>query len=622
MADLSDIDNYIAQKQALLANPSQTVASQQPAPPAMPQKTEPSLSDIDKYLAQKQAAVTTAKPSMLESLARGAEQGATMDFGSRLNALVKSQMGGQDYDTALKQEQQAMSAAQAAHPYAYGAGSLAGFAVPTALTGGENLIGEAGLAGAAKAGAGYGAIAGLGNTKDLTNTSQAAQDATSGALAGAAGGSLIGAAGEALSPIAKQMGSMAKGAYNTLSGIGPWQGMGDALQQGLSGNALWGEAPHMQAARNLMGAIKNAGQTIKQALSSASQDQRAALSAQDASVDIGDWVKNVYRSAMNGKKSTSFQDNRDAIDQVLGVVDEFVNGSEDSTIPGRGTQVTPLQANELKRQLGMLGTEGNDAMTNPIGRQFANRIISPLKHAPNEVEASFGLPDDFSPLKDTINDAVDNLSPANQRINKLLLAQDMLPDINTAANSEKATTAGAAASDKLQDFFSTLPDDVRSQIQPQMESAAKTKAVADKINASGLNKSAFSLGETGKGMLYGSANLAGTAVRGVQNAVGAAGSDMASGNIGSMFKTMYNQSPETFTSIGNQMMGLGGTAADIGKALVGAASKDQYGRNAIIFALQQNPAYRDTVEKHFGNGQGNQNNPPAGAVTQLERGNF
>lgn len=623
MADinLDDVNKYLGEKQALIANPGASAAMYQPPPPPTPNVDQgPSLADVQKYLAMKQQSAPQAQAPQqpqapmggLESLARGAEQGATMDFAPRINAGIQA-LGGADYDKALADERVSMQRAQSSHPYLYGAGNIAGSVAPLAIPGvGEAVAGE-GILGAAKAGALMGGVSGVGQSADLSDLPDVAQNAVSGAASGAAIGGAIGGAKDVLSPFTNQIGKLSSNAYNAVSNVGPFPGMADAFSQGLSNGNLWGEQPHTDAARGLITQIKSAGQTIQQALNGAAQDQRGAL-GQQASIDLTPWIKDVYTAGINGQKATAFGENRDAINQVLDLVNEFVDN--------RGTNVTPLQANELKRQIGMLGTEGNDAMTNPVGRQFANRIISPLKHSPNEIESSFGLPDDFSSLKDTINDSVDGLSGANQRINKLLLAQDMIPDINTLSNSEKATTGGASASDKLQDFFGALPDDIRQQIQPGLESAAKTKAVADKINAGGLNKGALSLAETGRGALLGTSNWAGASMNAVGQAASDTASDYANGGIGSLFKSMYNQSPQAFNTVGSQLVNMGGTAGDIGKALVGASQKDNFGRNAIIFALSQNPAYRNEIEKHFGNGVGIDMKQPAGQTAQLKNNNY
>lgn len=70
---------------------------------------------------------------------------------------------------------------------------------------------------------------------------------------------------------------------------------------------------------------------------------------------------------------------------------------------------------------------------------------------------------------------------------------------------------------------------------------------------------------------------------------------MAQSGLGKSFDWLYNQSPETFTAIGNELATQGGTLGEIGKAIAGSAAKDGYGRNAIIYALQQNPAYRNSM---------------------------
>jgi hypothetical protein len=587
------------------------------------------LSHFDEAMKPASPSPDQNPPGALESLARGAEQGATVDFAPRINAGLASFMNslkGQpaNYDQELKDSQSRMTAAQASHPWLYGAGNVVGMAAPLAVPGaGEALegigIGTKGLRGAIQTGAAYGAATGVGSSKDLTDVGDVAKNALAGAGVGAAGGAVMGVAQDALSPFFRQGSNLAKGAASTVKNIGPWGTATDAYTEGAAGNGLWGEQPHTEASRNVVAAIGDAGNTLKNALSEAGQAQGAALASDQPVTNISKWANAASQAAEKGKNAQSFQADRNAIDQVMGVVNEFIHGTgEEGAVPGRGTMVTPVQANQLRQQLGALGTLGNDAMNNPVGRQFANRLISELKHGPNQVESSFGLPDDFVPLKTTINNSIQNLAPANQRIHQLLLAQDMLPDASTLGNAEKATMSGASASSDLQDFYKALPDDIRAQIQPSLDSVAKTKAVADKINAGGLNRGAFNLAETGRGMLYGMSNLAGSAVNGVQKAATATGQELAQGNIGAIFKTMYNQTPETFNTIGQKMMQAGGVSADIGKALVGAAQKDNYGRNAIIFALQQNPSYRDAVEKAFGNGQGVPANPPQSTAQQRE----
>lgn len=560
-----------------------------------------------------------------EATLRGVENGMSLGFGSRANAglgaLYDKLMGssdnmGQDYDKILKREQESNKIAQASHPWLYGAGSVAGFAVPTALSGGANLA-EQGIVGGLKAGAGYGAIQGVSDSQDLSDPETVIGNAAKGAAMGGVTGGVLSGLGSVVSPITEQAGNLAKGVFGAVTQTGPFKGVINAASEGLAGRNLWGEEPQQAALQGVSDAVDNAKKVIQGHLSDAAQAQSGALNS-DSNVDISPWVQDVYRAAINGKKATSFDANRNGIDQVLNVVDEFVNGNPESNIQGRGMLVTPSQARELKQTIGALGTEGDTPLKNTVGLQFANRIVSSLNRAPNQVEKSFALPDDFQGLKDVVNDAVQGLPEADQRIHQLLSAMDEAPNLSTLANSGKVSTTGQNATNKLDSFLGQLPDDVRQQIEPELRQAAKTASVAAKINASGFN-SPTSLASSAQGALLGTANWAGAAANSVGNAakgvIQSQSQNVAQSGLGKSFDWLYNQSPETFTQIGAELANQGGTLGEIGKAIAGSAAKDGYGRNAVIYALQQNPGYRNAMEKHI-TGEGIPDGAPASATGQ------
>lgn len=182
---------------------------------------------LDRWMAAQGAAGSlpeAAPPSTREAVARGALQGASLGFGDEAAAAidtVASKIPGvrsfaqmfQDAslprvdnpDLSYSERRDAYrkknKAAQEEHPYAYGAGELAGgIATSPLLPGGAAATGvkmgaKAAALAAAKAGATAGAIQGLGSSEaDLTkgDVAGALRDTRNSALAGAAFGGALG----------------------------------------------------------------------------------------------------------------------------------------------------------------------------------------------------------------------------------------------------------------------------------------------------------------------------------------------------------------------------------------------------------------------------------------------
>jgi hypothetical protein len=618
--DLSDVQAYLQQKQQLMTNPGASAAMSQPPPPSPVESTAPNLSDVQRYLAQKQQTLSTAPipqatPGALESLARGAEQGATLDFAPRLNAAIQSTFGSTDYDTALKNEQAAMEKAQAAHPYLYGAGNIAGTVAPLAIPGvGEAIAGE-GILGAAKTGAALGGISGIGKSQDLTDLGGTAQSALTGAVQGGLTGGAVGAASDVLSPFLNQIKGLGSDAMSAVGSISPLRKFAKGYASGRVAGLSTGEEAGTQAIQEASNAVDDVTQKYDELLNSA-QKQAENLRLNGDVIDHSDW----FNSALNAINSAKqFIPESDATGQAaLDKLNNLISGYGEAW----GDQLTPTQAVFLKRKLGQLGSEGDTQLGDDYARQLANRLISPLRgRGMNEVESTFDLPPGFVPLKNVITDGIEGLPENVQTVHKMLNARDDMPDLTTLLNAQKGGRAGVDATNKINDFYNALPDEVVDTIKPVLDAAGQKAGIAEAINASTLGSGILGTG-IGKGAVYGAGNVVGAATRDIASRANQATTEAASGNIGSLFKTMYNQSPETFNAVGNQLVGLGGTASDIGKALIGATQKDNFGRNAIIFALSQNPAYRSTIEQHFGNAMSIQPNPPAGQASQLARGNF
>lgn len=595
----------------------------------------PIVNDRLAQLQAQQAQLRTpqAAPGMLQSAALGAEQGATADFAPRINAGLiatykaltdpKADLTG-EYNKELKEQQEMMKQAQASHPWAYGAGNVAGFVVPTALSGGENLAAE-GVLGAAKAGAGYGALAGAAGSQDLTNLPDVAENAAAGAATGGVGGAVGGAALAAAKPLLQGAGQAVSGVTRVIKNSDPVQDFLKAYGVSKAQGNVVGKQAADQAIQGAATSLDQAKAIFNTALSQA-QQQAEQMRGEGQPIDFRKFYSDITKAAKNGIANSNFEDDEDAIRQVHGIVKKFLLGTQDEegnvVREGTGMDVSPEDAMDLKRKLGALGSEGATPINNKKGLAFANRVLSPLNgRDPNAVESSFGFPDDFMPLRDTINQSIDQL-PENQRdIHKMLNASDEFPDLNVLLNAQKTgTPTSVQATNAMNNFYDSLPDSVSSQIKPLLDTAAEKAGAAQAANTQGISTSILG----GKGMFSKLGGIAGSTVGGAGNIASGVGAqygamaNQAATGVGKLMQKGLNKDPQWFSQVGAKLSTEASpTLQSLGKALTGAANKDNFGRNAIIFALSQNPAYRDATEKYFGNQEGIENNGPASSTGQL-----
>jgi hypothetical protein len=562
--------------------------------------------DPDTYLAQKQAALAQAanpqrmpaadlaKPGMLESLGRGAEQGATMGFGDELNGALSAiaQKAGEHSDENLTdlytknrdESRAAMKAAENAHPFVYGAGNVAG-GLGTALATAGGSLAEEGALGAIKAGGAIGAVSGLGNSEKTTLPGMA-----SDALAGGAAGAVTGLIGQQL------LSKIAAPVANAISDVGPIPSITGSFKQGVGGRKLFG-ASGAKAVNDEFGTtLDNATGTVQNALNTASANKQAALNGAESPVDITNWVGGVVNGLKNAKANNPFGSDHADLDKVLNVVGDFVNGNEDSGIAGKGLQVSARDLEMLKRKIGDMGTEGDSPLNTSVGKQFVNRIMNDIgDRDPNLIEQSFNLPDDFTPLKETLNNHIEGLDETNQRIHQLKTALDMMPNKSTVAGATNTTPSGFNASDKMQDFLGALPEDIRSQIAPQLNDIGKAASISGKLQTGGLAPGLLS--QSASGEPYALANAAGLVAgkvgRVVKGVVAAVKPTAAS--------TLRDMAPEELGSLASKLKVSGSdVGTKLGSVLEQASQKDQSGRNALLFTIEQNPMYRDAISKVTG----------------------
>ncbi len=128
------------------------------------------------------------KPSLLEAVARGAGQGATLGLKDEITAGLESLLTTKTYRQSLEESRANDEKARKAHPWGFGISeALGSLAVP-----GIGEVAEgAGLASQAARGAAVGAISGAGHS-EADDVAGVAKDAAKGGLLGAGIGAIVG----------------------------------------------------------------------------------------------------------------------------------------------------------------------------------------------------------------------------------------------------------------------------------------------------------------------------------------------------------------------------------------------------------------------------------------------
>lgn len=549
-------------------------------------------------------------PGIIESLVRGAEQGLTFGFGDEINAALEATLkGGQSdwldrYRTSRDQSRALFEAGEDAHPLVSFIGNIGGGLIPAALTAGASTAGTAGaiaknaVSTGIKTGAAYGALSGLGSSEaDLTKgeIKDAAKDVGAGTVVGGALGGAIGAAANKYGPaleeyLAKVGGSAKAGAENVVD-ITPAKPITQAFQQGFDKERLLvGRNSEKKLGQEILEARNAVAQNIDDALVTGNKELDRLYASGD-SVDVTDYVKNVVDAIETLENTPSQGASADVrkVKNLLAYWLDKVHGLDDNpeatvldklrtAIEEGNIKATPDQLRILKSDLGELGSRADRPLKSGTGRSFVNRLLSPSQHDINASEARAALPEDFKPLKTVINERIKGMDAANANVSKLIEAQKILPDVEVITNADKYSMTGIEMADKLNQFLNTAPKEVTGEIGEKIRELANAKYLQEKINAPGLSKKAFSIADTAKGFTYGAANIAGVTLKG-----------------------LYNASPEILQDVAKAIgRGVTDSHKKLSTLVAEASTRDRVGRNALMFAIQQNPTYRQILEEVTG----------------------
>jgi len=545
---------------------------------------------------------STGQPGALEAGLRGLEQGATLGAGPQINGALDTLLNRNQglgildqYRQSRDESKRAFANAASAHPYINVASNVIGSVPTIAATGGLGMAGE-GLAGAAKAGGAIGALTGLNSSNaDITkgDIGGAAKDALTGGALGAGTGAL----GYGAAQFAKGLGSSVLQGAKNFAGIKPIQAVVKPFVQGVEHGNLAGESGLAKAqdlalqtagestlgenSGNVNDVINNAANdTMKQqsnAIGSAPNFDHTDYTSKAA--DIVNKFGNTTEGILGKQDLDKVKDvifNRLVLDlpKVSQYMAEYGIDDVNAAVEQMGDEalkkdISPADFNAFKRQLGAMGTEGENPIKNTKVLQLVNRLVSSPDRELNAVEQGFNIPSDFTPATQTLENNVPGLDDINDRLSSLLKAKQMAPKIGTLADSNNAE-------DSIRLLAKTLPSDVAGQVIPALRDSIATTGVAQDLNAAGLSHGF--LADTTRG-------VAGTL-----------------GNwTGATYKAFADATPESIKNIANSFIG-GGTdiGMKLGNILNEAASRDKLGRNALLFAIQQNPAYRDMLNKASG----------------------
>lgn len=539
-----------------------------------------------------------APVSQGESALRGAAQGATFGFApaiagaaeavpTALNA-VSGTGSMQDILNAYRKARDAsktkFEAAEKANPKTYLAGSLAGGLAPALLTGGVSAEGAlakgaadllpigAETAAGALTGAGYGALSGAGQA---VSGGEGLEQGAKNIAAGAAGGALLGGAasklGQTLGAVPEALDAF--GNKQAIEATGASKGM---IKQMLGKDAKAGafaakageEAPEsiVQKTGALLSEPNDLIQTpvVTPMASAQTILERSGALKNAAGQKMGEISKQLD-TAFNGESSAKFFNPQDAAKEIeTQLLDPIrVNGEVPpvsiptaraiqnvlDTVNKFGNEPIPFeQALKLKGLLTNLvnyGTEGSES--NQILNRAGGIVNKQIDAAAGNVAADSGTPE---------------LADAYSK------AKDLYGAASVAEKASSAKVAGGMANKTL-----SLTDlgvgaaGIAAAHSPLGLAAVPAKMYLEK---------------------YGHATLA-------------AGAKGASDIMSSMSSTLTSAPKEAITSMGQKLIQSGGQLeTSLGNVLVKAADRDDIGRNALMFSLMQNSAYRELLRKQMG----------------------
>jgi hypothetical protein len=275
---------------------------------------------------------------------------------------------------------------------------------------------------------------------------------------------------------------------------------------------------------------------------------------------------------------------------------------------GEEMTVPTSQVSKLKGAVGKYGSQGETPLSTPEGKSLVNRLLSPVEARElSATEQTMGFTKESPTLKGLEElGGGEALTNTNKFLSNLFKVEKEIPDLMKVISESRNTPSALEAYKKIKDYKATLSALKDQATNPEL----KTKAAAlernlakaeelsqdvmlhSEITSKGLSQDLTDprnwLATSSRGFAYGGANWAGLQKKAAKDTVAAVG------------KKLYEMTPEALQDVAtkiSQRFKDSPTAQKFAQQLSMASGKDHVKRNALLFTLQQNPAYREFIQQ-------------------------
>ena len=558
-------------------------------------------------------------------------------------------------DAARRQYEQA----QKDQPGSALAGEIVGGIAPALATGGSSALAQQGLKEAAKqsakAGAKFGAITGLGRSEDITDIPETLKEVGTDTLTGAALGGAFPILSKGAQGVSSKAKDLSRRGVNVLRDEFPTlDKMISAASRSTQGEKLTGSTMSEVFSKEMDDAILNLSDDLKEARNIIGDAQSKILKKGKQSIDISNDVDQlITRLEKQSEGITSSKakgELQDLITKFKGLRQspEVITQSGEDVAFQKLTQKRNNMIKDLEAKEGIIldpqNTNFSDIKVdrdggrvffrdNTTGKTYSQRIgkdvplseqiienkvsvnaskaheiASDMYKASQDFETSTAsnlASKLFGQFKDKVRTAMGSKSAAYDQVNKkynlLKNAEELLKPGFSSGNAKERQSAQQALANladnltqetnlttkrAFRQFFDMLESDFPSLVKNNRD---KILNIAEKID---INQAA--LGTAGR-IAGDVSRLAGTLESyGIRGAIGAG---KAVGSI----KSLINMPKQQLQQISNQFVKSDNQIKQrLGNTLNEMANSSQTRRNALMFSLSQNPAFKKMLEEELG----------------------
>jgi hypothetical protein len=291
--------------------------------------------------------------------------------------------------------------------------------------------------------------------------------------------------------------------------------------------------------------------------------------------------------------------------------DTLVEGVKSVPVSFPEETLSTNKINFLKQDIGVLGSAGEEStrLSHKGPRGVVDRLLTQFDEdrTPSASELKMGFTKTSPVLKSLeeqgggaelaqVNAYLSQLRDVEKKAPELLTIMRTAKNSDTSMEAYKTVTQYKEALQKLKN--TTNNPELKSRINVLEKVLEKADELAEdtmlhkEVHARGLSQDMKQpqnwLASSGRGVVYGGANWAGLQTKAAKDTVTAVG------------KKLYEMTPETLQNTAtkiSQRFKDSPTAQKFAQQLSMASGKDHIKRNALLFTLQQNPAYREFIQQ-------------------------